>query len=107
VFVDSSIAMPIGSVPAVTAVAFRPHPRATCALHVAPSISDSVPVVPFPTYTVCVDRFSVIPVGKPPTVIDGCAGGLPRSWAAVAPEAVPAARTTSAVPRRMSIRTDR
>lgn len=49
VFVFRSTAIPIGSTPAVTAVTLCRQPVATPALQVLPSISETVPVVPFPT----------------------------------------------------------
>ena len=72
-FVEESTAIPIGSVPAVTPVTCWVQPPALPALQVFPLITDTVPDVPLPTYTVFVRGFRAIPVGKPPTRISGWA----------------------------------
>jgi hypothetical protein len=49
VFVSRSTAIPIGSVPAVTAVTRWPQPAVVRALQVLPSISERLRAVPFAT----------------------------------------------------------
>src|SRR6516165_9571212 len=60
-------AMASGARPVLIVAGVCPHPEASAALQAAALITDTVPLPPFATYTVCVAGSVITPVGLAPT----------------------------------------